>query len=217
VAETQSPPGEPTEAEIAAGIALILSGQAPEQVAAAGGVGAAVALALLAFVPASLPWPERASVSAEAAELVLRDRPDHPSGSGAILAARRGNLVYRALYGINATRRIVSKVAGGEGSLGERLKGAVKAEAPYFAAHKDANERRLRGAELVDAASNAFGPILGWNHGPNGPGDRPHHVKAHGLNFDVRNPPRETEGLPGTLLHCGCFPGPPKQGARVMR
>lgn len=215
--EPQTPPGSPTEPEVAAVIALILAGQAPEQVAAAGGMGAAIALALLVFVPVSLPWPVRATVSAEAASLILRDRPNLRGGSGAVLAARRSNLVYRGLYGINATRRIVGKVVGGEGPVEERLRGAVNAEAPHFRAHKEANELRLRGAALNGAAAERYGNILGWNHGPNGPGDRPHHVKAHGLNFDVRNPPRETEGLPGTLLHCGCFPGPPKQGARVMR
>ncbi len=212
--EPQTPQAKPTEAEVAAVIVLILAGQAPEQVAAAGGVGAAIALALLAFVPESLPWPLRASVSAEAAALVLRDRPELPGGSGAILAARRSNLVYRALYGINATRRIVGKAVGGEGSVEERLRAAVEAEASYFAAHKKANARRLASAGLTEAASSVYGEVLGWT-GVLDSKTTPDCRRLIGKNYRAASPP---DGLHPGARHpyCRCSPGAPFPNAQTV-
>ena len=211
--ERQANSRSPTEEEVAAAIALVLSGRLsppdPE---------AAVAFALSTLPAlAALPSAPGGRVSREAASLVLRDLPRRAGPGGALLAAHRDNLLYRAWYGVNAAKRVAASVLDGEGPVGERLRKALSAESPYFAAHKRASGKRTAGARLNDAAAERFGPILGWNHGSHGPNDRPHHVAANGLNFDVRNPPKETEGLPATLTHCGCVPGPPRRGARMLR
>lgn len=198
----------PTEEEVAAAIALVLSGRLSPPDPESAVASALLALPLLATLPNALGG----RVSRVTASLVLRDLPQRTDPGGALLAAHRDNLLYRAWYGVNAVSRIASKVAEGAD-----LRAAVEAEDPYFAAHKLASEKRTAGARLNDAAAERFGPVLGWNHGSHGPNDRPHHVAANGLNFDVRNPPEETEGLPATLTHCGCVPGPPKRGARMLR
>lgn len=192
---------------MAAAIALILMGEAsvPDSEDAI-----AALLALLA--PTFLAPALRGGLSRETASLVLRDPLPPPGGGNVLLAASRAEFTYRAAYGLAALGRLVETVIGGQGLSAWR-----KSEAGYFTAHMDASETRLAGARLNDAAASRYGNVLSWNHGPNGPNDRPHHANAHGANFDATRPPKETQGLPSMLPHCNCSPGPPRRGARMLR
>jgi hypothetical protein len=210
MAEAQ-PRRSPSEEEVAAGIALVLMGEAKVP-----GVPTKSAVAsLLALLLPTLPAALSARVSGETAALALRDLPEATRGSGALAVASRTEFSYRAAYALAAVGRLADAAASG-GALGAPL--AV--EAGYFGAHREASRRRLASARLQDAAAGVWGPILGWRHGVNGTSiaPRPHHVAASGANYDVRNgPPVETGGWPSSLRHCSCAPGPPVAGARMLR
>lgn len=209
----QAQTSQQSERQAAAAIALILLGAAivPSPVGA-------IAMLLSGFVPLSVPSALAARLTSETASLALRDLPFRPSSGEVLLAASRAEFSYRAAYAFAALRRLMSAaVEPNEETPAERLVSALHTEERYLEAHKKASGKRLAAARLNDAAAEIYGPILSWNHGPLSPGDRPHHVAADGLNYDVRNPPKETEGLPSTLPNCKCFPGPPREGMRVMK
>lgn len=130
------------------------------------------------------------------------------------MSAFRDEWLYRAWYGVNALKRVASSVGSGSGRA-ERLVRAVAAEEGYFAAHVQAQSRRLAAATATDAAVERFGRTLGWYavlDGSTTPGCR----KNHGNNFDADRPP--SEGLPGTLHggECRCSPGAPHRNGRML-
>lgn len=100
---------------------------------------------------------------------------------------------------------------------GKSVRAAVDSERSNFEAHKRVSRQTIKAAKENDALIEIYGPHLGWNHGPVTPASRLHHVAADGKNYNPLNPPMETEGLPGTLLNCGCRPGPPFPNARMLR
>lgn len=126
-------------------------------------------------------------------------------------ATRLENVLRRAYYAIAATKRI-----GGATLGGKPLTEATKAERPHLQAHRRAGKERLAGAKMNDAASERWGDVLSWHHGPVTHASRHNHVAASGKNYRVSKPPTSTEGLPGTLPGCGCTPSSPMPGAPLI-
>ena len=213
--QTRTPESAPSSqgAQVAALIALLLAGVEAERVARMGGLKVVVTALLATLVPASLPAALRASVSASVATFVLRGNPKPSGSSGAVLAARRENLLRRGRYAIEAVKRLSGAVLADEDGLSE----ALSRERVHFRRHLLASETRLWGARLNEAAASRWGPVLGWRHKGTSATHRPAHEKADGSNYLIDRPPRSTGGLPATLPHCDCLPGPPIRGARLLR
>ncbi len=201
-----------TEEEVAALVAAILAGSVSIPIPTL-----AIAEALLNLVPGFLPTPVQVRISADVARMVSEVGTNTQRPSGASLAAQRGNLAYRALYAVQAVKRLVKAVSGpSEEPVEERLERAFNAERSYLLAHLNASRRREQQGAVLDALANAYGPILSWNHRDIGRSHRPSHLKADGANFDIRQVPTSTEGFPGFLPGCHCFGGPPIPNARVI-
>ncbi len=210
---TAEAPPQGTYAEEAAVIAAILAGTLvfpnPAET---------VAAILLTVAPASLlAVPEAAaSVAFGVASLVVQT-PRNSGTRGSRLTARgtgpasEGQFLREAAYGgfyaLSALRRVAAA---------EDFDNALDKERRYFVQQREASRRRVAGATLNDAAAAIHGPILSWIHTGRAKTHRPEHEVAHGANFDVRLPPTETGGLPATLPHCDCVPGPPIEGARML-
>jgi hypothetical protein len=211
--EAPSPPvqGEAqsiSEEEVAAAIAAILAGQ----LALPAGVTLLAAITtLLGALPDAPDGPVTAATARAAARLVLEDPPKPPGRSEALRVAYADNLLYRAWYGVNAAKRLAASV-----SEGDDLRAALSKELAHYHRHREANAARTAGAKLNAAAAERWGPVLSWNHSGK-EHFRPHHKAADGKNYRVDRPPVSTEGLPGTLLHCGCAPGPPKPNGEMLR
>lgn len=211
--EQTSEQESPADEEVAAAIAAILLG-----VVVVPDVREAVATLL-----SHLGGLAQGALTLAVATLVVQDLPTLPRGSGgptealeaalanapASAGARRGNLIYRAHFAVNAAKRLAKA---------EDFRDGLREEVRLFEAHKEASAQRLLGAHMNDVAAARFGPILSWNHHPRGGvSHRPSHVRANGMNYDVRNPPKATDGmLPGMAMWCDCMPGPSIRGARML-
>lgn len=214
----EAPPREPssqseaTEEEIAASIALILAGGIDLP---SGATPLSAIAALLLLLPGFSQTSEDASVANAVARLVVDDAKPLPKLTETNTALRRAhidNLVYRAHYAINATKRVAASVVEGED-----LRGALRGEGRFLHQHLEANRVRAAGAKLNDAAAERWGPVLGWNHTGKAHTHRPNHVAADGANYRVDSPPVSTDGmLPGMALHCDCIAGPPHPGGRML-
>jgi hypothetical protein len=207
-ARQQTPPKQPsaTEEEIAAAIALILSGA----VVPASLPPVEVIAGLLLLIP-GLPDEARESpVTERIARLVVGEGITPNEATGSVRRAYQDNLAHAAHYAVNATKRVGTRLAEGDG-----LKAAFEGEARPFAQHLDANRRRLAGARMVEAAAELHGPLLGWRHGhPNEP--RPQHLAADGANFRVGSVPASTGALPGVLPGCTCTVVSPHENGRIL-
>ncbi len=121
------------------------------------------------------------------------------------------NLIHRAHYAIEATRRVTQRVVGGRS-----VPQAIRMEARNFAAHLEANRRRDAASRMVGAASDLHGPLVGWQHGnPREP--RPAHKAADGKNFRVGTVPASTGALPGVLPNCTCTAVAPFEDAEILQ
>lgn len=208
--ETRTPPqSHATEEEIAASIALILAGGISLP---SGATPLSAIAALLLLLPGFPQSAENGSVANAVARLVVDDAKPLPNLTETNTALRRAhidNLVYRAHYAINATKRVAASVVDGD------LRGALQSEGRFLHQHLEANRRRVAGAKMVDAAVELHGPLLGWKHGhPSEP--RPSHAAADGANFDATTIPVSTEALPGVLPGCTCTVTAPVPGARML-
>lgn len=213
---------------------ILLSGAAIEAMASK-----ITPLLLSVLPPALLRLPDLAGdVVEEAARLIAADADTLQIGenlgargagvSGIIRAAKLDNVLYRALYGMAAARRIGASVldsAGGNadadtgGDL-QLLREAATRERSYFEAHRDVSKRRVSAAKTVQGLVELHGPLLSWNWGetrkPREP--RPTHLAADGANWRPLNgAPLSTGSLPGVEKNCSCAAGPPKRGARILR
>lgn len=109
---------------------------------------------------------------------------------------------FRALYVINAARRINDKVSGG---MPQRM--AVAQEALYFRQHIDATRNRIESAKAVDRMARRYGPTLGW-HARLDSRTSAECRAAHGKNFTATV--RPAIGYPGSVHpFCRCKPGAP--------
>jgi hypothetical protein len=206
----QSRPESAQEEEIAAGIAALLAGFFAVTTTAALVNAISSLLQLLPGLPDFGSDEDEtlsgASVTRSVARLVVRDRQT-PGSSQTLRNAHVDNLLHRAHYAINATKRVVRSEDIRKGFAKERM---------YFAAHREAERRRTAGAKMVDAAIELHGPLLGWKHGhPKEP--RPTHLQADGMNFDARSVPAYTGALPGVLPGCTCTVTAPFENGRVLR
>lgn len=199
------------EEEVAAAVLALL-------IAGAGAAAIASTLALL-LPPPILAIPQlAATISGDIAVMVLGAANLPGSGSQRRIGASGEELGYRAMYAVNAIKRVGTAALGeNEGRL-DRVRHALEVEGTYLAAHRQAQQRREAGRALNEAAAAIHGPVLSWVHLDTARTHRPAHVRAHGANFDIRNPPRETDGmLPGMAMHCDCVAGAPIKGARMLR
>lgn len=204
-------------AEAAAAVAAIL---------VAGGAAAtvpAVAGALVPILPALLlRTPELAAQVAEAiGELVLEGAPQFDDRAGGLeLRAGMENIIVRGIYAVKATRRIGAAVlANPERPVRERIDAALRAERPYFEAHRTARQRNREAARATEEARERYGDVLTWIHAATRePADpRPNHEAADGKQFDLRRGiPASTGALPGVLPWCSCAWGPPRRGGEVL-
>ena len=180
----------------------------------------AVATELLVLLPVPLlTLPVlAASLTGEVALLVVRDVPKPAGRPNGQLGAYADELVYRAMYGVNALKRLVDAAIGPEEGRQGRIERALSVEPSYFRAHKAAAEQRAKGRVFNDAAAERFGSnVLSWIHTERATTHRPSHEAAHGKNYRVDSPPKATEGmLPGMALHCDCLAGPPIPGAEIL-
>jgi hypothetical protein len=117
--------------------------------------------------------------------------------------------IRRAMYGLNAARRIARDVI-----KGKTIPDAVRGERKHLQAHREARGSREAADRLSDAARDVYGRKLGWYLGPN----ENHCVvcqEAAGNNYYVSRPP--SIGLPGAVHpHCDCSPGAPFPNGRVI-
>ncbi len=213
---TRTPPEQPQEtyAEEAAVIAAILAGTlvVPNPAEAIAAVLLSVAPAALLALPAAA-----ANVALGVASLVVQ-APRNSGARGSLLTARgagpasEGQLLreaaYKGFYALNALRRVAAA---------EDKSQQLRRERRFFGQQLEASRRRTAGAALNDAAAAIHGPVLSWVHTGRAKTHRPSHEAAHLSNYDVRNPPRSTDGLlPGMAMHCDCVAGPPIPGARML-
>lgn len=199
------------EEEVALAIALILA----EKIDVPNPLPV-IAFLIMGLFPLSISRPLRERLSDGVAQMVLRDAPK-PTGKGqAEMVALEKEYAYRAHYALQAQARLTRAAQGVEDGRAERIGRAQAIEARYFDAHKEARDSRMKGARLNDAAAQIYGDVLSWHHGPLTPNDRENHVAAHGHNFRVSDPPKQTFGLPATLPHCKCVPGPPRPSAPML-
>jgi hypothetical protein len=120
-------------------------------------------------------------------------------GSG----AQRSELLLRASFTLNATRRIARRVL-----KGSTLRDAIVAEGGNLKLHLAASRQRAAGKEALEAMSKVYGTRhFVWHHSKK-VDFRPTHKAADGKVFDLDDPPRSTNGLPGTLPECGCWSSP---------
>lgn len=126
--------------------------------------------------------------------------------------ARIRNLSRRALYALEAAKRVSDAVL-----KGKSVKNAIGSERPYFEAHKKRSKESIKVASRLDAYVAQHGRIASWQHGPPTPTDRPHHVSAHGTNFDIlAGPPKSTGSYPGEEPNCKCEFGRRIEGGRIL-
>jgi hypothetical protein len=202
----------PTEQEVAALVAAILAGSE-----SAPNPPLAIAEALLNLLPAFLPSDVKVRISADVARLVSDGQLEQSGGSQAIVVAQRSNLAYRALYAVQAVRRLVEAVRGpSEESVTERLNKAFGEERRFLGQHLAQSKSRAEKGAVLQALANAYGNELSWNHRDIGLTHRPSHTRASGKNFDIREVPKSTGSLPGMEPGCHCFAGPPIPGARQI-
>lgn len=127
--------------------------------------------------------------------------------------ARLRNLARRTVYALEASQRVAKAVIGGKA-----VKDALGSERAHFEAHKKRSKESLKVASRLDVYVAQHGRMASWIHGPKTPTDRPHHVAAHGLNFDVlAGPPKQTGSYPGEENGCHCEFGRVIAGARMLR
>lgn len=199
----QQPPGQDsTTADVAA---LLLAG------------GASVLLAAAIY---KLLTGRGHKVRREAVELALRlterstnHEPRMRGRSDIARSQQRQETFYRAAYVVNAAARISRVIAAASdsedgSSLEDALRTAGRAERRYLDLHRIARSRRMEAAAEVAAASEDWGPLLGWHTTLDGHAT-PECRAADASNFRADEPP--AIGYPGSLHggRCRCFPGPP--------
>lgn len=174
----------PSQAQVAALVAL-LAGSATATGIAAGfalvaGIAPAVAKALLTVT-------DRRPLSIVA-------------GVGpAVRQTATGEATYRALFLLNAAARVQARIDGGMSPAD-----AVRAEMPNYRAHLAAQANRARAAVAVDRAARRFGPVLGWRAVMDSRTSAECR-RADGKNFQLTS--RPLIGWPGSVHpQCRCRP-----------
>lgn len=121
------------------------------------------------------------------------------------------NLIHRAHFAIEATRRVTQRVVAGKG-VGQ----AIRMEARNFARHLQANKQRDMAERMELSAMERYGPIGGWHHGdPKEP--RPSHLAAHGKNYVLGTVPLSTGAKPGAEPGCTCSIVAPYENGEMLR
>lgn len=118
-----------------------------------------------------------------------------PSAS-ASAAVQAQEATFRALYVLNATRRIESA---------SDREAAINRERDFFKLHMEAASKRRTAASSVDKARARYGDDLGW-YAKMDSRTSPECREANGKNFSALRVP--AIGFPGSVHpHCRCRPG----------
>lgn len=151
--------------------------------------------------------------------LVVMEMPPETTGvaGSATLNASRTNLIRRAQFALNASKRLTRDVfdarARGEG-IRTALAAGMARERRYFGQHRDAIWQRSMAAMNVDMAARDYGDLLGWRTVLDSRTSADCRA-ANGKNFYASSPP--LIGYPGSVHpHCRCYAGPPRIGARML-
>lgn len=116
---------------------------------------------------------------------------------------------YRALYLVNAARRVRAAMADGKS-----LTAALAAERHNFAAHLHAQTNRRKAAAQVDKQAARHGLLLGWKARMDSRTSA-ECAAANGRNFTATN--RPLIGWPGAVHpHCRCRAVAPYAGAGMV-
>lgn len=162
-----------------AGQSLVSALKVPARIAAlVGGLGIEL-VALVAAIRLTLQAPPARRTR----------KPGNPTGSGpaARLTARLEHQ-RRAMYILNAARRITAVAKTGPGTKRGRLRTAVRRERRYLNQHLAARRRRARIAADIDAIVAESGPMLTWVTKLDGR-VTPDCAALHGRVFHVDRPP----------------------------
>jgi hypothetical protein len=112
------------------------------------------------------------------------------------------NELRRAMFVINATRRVLAALEAGESQDVVALR-----EERYYKQHVVASHQRVQAATKLDALAELYGPILGW-YARNDKKTTPECRAADGKNFWATTPP--AIGWPGMVhVQCRCYGGKP--------
>jgi hypothetical protein len=207
----QPPPQQPPDiaGQDAAAVAVIAT-------ALVSAVTAAAALSAVAALLRPRKIDRRAML---VALTVVMEMPPEQTGAvgSATLNASRTNLIRRAQFALNASRRLTSDVVEAR-SRGEGIRQALAAgmarERRYFGQHRDAIWQRAQAAMNVDMAAWNYGDLLGWRTVLDSRTSADCRA-ANGANFYASSPP--LIGYPGSVHpHCRCYAGPPRIGARML-
>lgn len=122
---------------------------------------------------------------------------------------RRTEAFYRAMYVVNAAKRVQARIADGV-----TLSRALAAEKVNRDRHHEARSGRMDAARAVVEAALAHGDLLGWYLNPM-LRNEPECIAANGHNFKASE--GTVLGWPGAVhANCGCRPGPPIPGASMV-
>lgn len=132
-----------------------------------------------------------------------------------VKSVRDTEVYYRAAYLCNAAQRIQRAMNDGATPIE-----ALRREVPYYKAHEEARKGRLNAVAQVQTAARMFGQkddrgtLVGWYLNPL------LHNEVECLTADQHNFYAEEGtmiGLPGSVHNrCGCYAGPPVQGATLV-
>lgn len=209
------PEGSSDRELIAALTAALIAGAGIVLIAKILGRFADITASIARTIIETMPWQRLISITAD--EIALLPRDDTVSVRVLHTVATQ-NAFRRAVYLINAVRRLAPAFrARGEGADDRRHR-ALAAETRWLEAHEDAERKRNEsGRRVAEAVSgrqpDAHGEVLlGWYAVL----DRRTSLdcrQANGRNFDALVPP--PIGYPGTVhLYCRCLPGPPHNTRR---
>lgn len=223
-----SPDQRPRPAEDLSGKVVVPSeGAPPREIIAAltaaliAGAGAAMISTILSrftdltkhiarIIIDAMPWENLLRVTAD--EIALLPHDDTATVRVLHTVATQ-NAFRRAVYIINAVRRLAPAFrARGEGA-DERRQRAIAAETRWLEAHEEAERKRNSAGRRIAEAVSGSRPdeqgevLLGWYATIDNRTSRDCR-QADGKNFDALIPP--PIGYPGTVhLHCRCLPGVP--------
>lgn len=162
------------------------------------------------------------AVAAAMHNLVKRGTKTRPNarlhGSDLTLSLRKERdreALYRGAYLLKAANRVQEKI-----EAGQPLSKAMADERRFFKQHELARKRRLDSSVLAHKVGQRFGEdvggqtLIGWYLNPYLNNDE-ECLKANGHNFFAEL--GTIIGFPGAVhLNCGCYAGPPIEGAAMV-
>lgn len=178
-------------------VAVVVSGGALSPGGTAGGTAGGGAESVLGRGRQTPGAPGAPGAPGTPVEQLQVRRPVDP-----VAISKEANGRYRAVFLINAARRVQGRV-----NAGQDLLEAIDTEIPNWRSHLVASDRRLQAARQVRMAALAHGRVLGWYAVMDERTTAECRAADH-RNFRADLPP--VIGYPGGVHpRCRCRPGPP--------